>query len=91
MLITLLTAHEQAWTRCGILHGDVSTGNILTCPRVEHLNGRTSISIRGILADWELAKRPTTCDSTNIGASTQAERIVSTHVLANLVYLRVTG
>ena len=40
------TAHKEAFEKAGILHRDISVGNILITP-----DGR------GLLIDWELCKR----------------------------------
>ncbi|RDX41986.1 hypothetical protein OH76DRAFT_1422789 [Lentinus brumalis] len=47
-----LLAHQFAWEKCGILHRDISVGNILLC----YLNGQTTGARFGLLADWDLAK-----------------------------------
>ncbi|TFK85913.1 hypothetical protein K466DRAFT_525097 [Polyporus arcularius HHB13444] len=47
-----LLAHQFAWEKCGILHRDISVGNILLC----YLDGQTTGARFGLLADWDLAK-----------------------------------
>ncbi|KAI0689808.1 hypothetical protein C8T65DRAFT_834548 [Cerioporus squamosus] len=47
-----LVAHQFAWEKCGILHRDISVGNILLC----HFDGDTTGTRVGLLADWDLAK-----------------------------------
>ncbi|KAI0704238.1 hypothetical protein C8T65DRAFT_741193 [Cerioporus squamosus] len=47
-----LVAHQFAWIKCGILHRDISVGNILLC----HFDGDTTGTRLGLLADWDLAK-----------------------------------
>ncbi|RDX40250.1 hypothetical protein OH76DRAFT_375968 [Lentinus brumalis] len=44
-----LLAHQFAWEKCGILHRDISVGNIL----LYYVDGPRRI---GLLADWDLAK-----------------------------------
>ena len=46
MTAVILSAHKAAWEKAGILHGDVSPGNILITE-----DGR------GILNDWDMCKR----------------------------------
>ncbi|KAH9915431.1 uncharacterized protein BXZ73DRAFT_106160 [Epithele typhae] len=48
-------AHKTAYKR-GIVHRDVSAGNILICPVFFHKNGLSAIIRLGLLADWEVAK-----------------------------------
>ncbi|OBZ74058.1 Thymus-specific serine protease [Grifola frondosa] len=49
-----LTAHKEAWEKGGILHRDVSDGNIMICDDVKDEYGqRTSTAF---LNDWDLAK-----------------------------------
>ncbi|KAI0649747.1 hypothetical protein C8Q79DRAFT_1033308 [Trametes meyenii] len=43
-----LFAHAHAWESAKLLHRDISSGNILIC--------YSSGDVRGILADWDLAK-----------------------------------
>ncbi|KAI0787344.1 hypothetical protein C8Q74DRAFT_1348287 [Fomes fomentarius] len=52
-----MKAHSEAFTLCGIMHRDVSAGNILILPRVVELSGRRHIMRCGILTDWELSKK----------------------------------
>ncbi|RPD55664.1 hypothetical protein L226DRAFT_617055 [Lentinus tigrinus ALCF2SS1-7] len=50
-------AHEGAATKTKILHRDISSNNILICPRVEpDEKGVLRVKWRGMLADWELSK-----------------------------------
>ncbi|KAI0808264.1 hypothetical protein C8Q74DRAFT_1434838 [Fomes fomentarius] len=49
-------AHHQATTKVGILHRDVSGGNILILPVYVENQGGNAIAWRGILADWEMSK-----------------------------------
>ena len=50
-------AHEDALTKCEILHRDVSAGNILILPKVIADNEVTYFLWVGVLSDWELSKR----------------------------------
>ncbi|KAI0808256.1 hypothetical protein C8Q74DRAFT_1213922 [Fomes fomentarius] len=49
-------AHHQATTKVGILHCDVSGGNILILPVYVDNERGNAIAWRGILADWEMSK-----------------------------------
>ncbi|KAI1784468.1 hypothetical protein LXA43DRAFT_1042241, partial [Ganoderma leucocontextum] len=54
-----MTGHRDAAVKCGLLHRDVSTGNILIRPEVACINPETGESIvlwYGVLSDWEIAK-----------------------------------
>ena len=44
----MYSAHEQAWTKAGILHGDISDNNIMVVWRGDVM--------MGILVDWDLCK-----------------------------------
>ncbi|TBU48236.1 hypothetical protein BD309DRAFT_949941 [Dichomitus squalens] len=48
VIYTAFRAHYLAWSKAGILHRDVSAGNILI-----HQSGHQRV---GLLADWDLAK-----------------------------------
>lgn len=48
-----LAAHKIAWEEYGILHRDVSVGNILIC---EVDDGSPELKAIGLLIDWDLAK-----------------------------------
>ncbi|KAI0328900.1 hypothetical protein GY45DRAFT_1337846 [Cubamyces sp. BRFM 1775] len=52
-----IKAHRQAAT-VGILHRDISGGNILIYPRVveDKEKRRKTVALKGILTDWELSK-----------------------------------
>ena len=49
-------AHFDACEKLGILHRDISNGNILMYPKVRNINRKRALVWRGILADWEVAK-----------------------------------
>ncbi|KAH9915429.1 uncharacterized protein BXZ73DRAFT_81328 [Epithele typhae] len=55
-------AHAQAYDVSKVLHRDVSAGNILMYPRIFHAEGKTACWSRGILGDWEMAKKITVSD-----------------------------
>nr|VWO99842.1 Swi1p [Ganoderma boninense] len=56
-IVDCVKAHQQAYN-LGILHRDISAGNILVWPRVENLqDGRRVLRWVGLLTDWELSKR----------------------------------
>ena len=44
----MYSAHEQAWTKAGILHGDISDNSIMTAWPDDVM--------MGILVDWDLCK-----------------------------------
>ena len=51
------TAHSRAWKEYGILHGDISEGNILICPTIsKKKDGKEVVVWHGMLIDWELAR-----------------------------------
>ncbi|KAI0765468.1 hypothetical protein C8Q74DRAFT_1169001, partial [Fomes fomentarius] len=52
-----IQAHCAAYTLCGIIHRDVSAGNILILPKVVERSGKCRIVRHGILSDWELSKK----------------------------------
>ena len=59
MLTCGWTAHEQAVKRCGVVHGDVSPGNLLIFPCARyHDDAKTKYVVAwiGVLSDWEMAK-----------------------------------
>ncbi|KAI0707450.1 hypothetical protein C8T65DRAFT_696053 [Cerioporus squamosus] len=69
LMVDCVVAHQTAYQKCALLHGDVSLGNVLVNPRVkevpivDHPNGGSQDSERkyvvvwqGLLSDWELAK-----------------------------------
>ncbi|OBZ73679.1 hypothetical protein A0H81_06481 [Grifola frondosa] len=49
-----LTAHRQAWETAGILHRDISDGNIMICDDVKDEYGQRIST--AFLNDWDLAK-----------------------------------
>ena len=44
----MYSAHEQAWTKAGILHGDISDNNIMIVWLDDVMTG--------ILVDWDLCR-----------------------------------
>ena len=60
LTVSNIAAHYQAAThpRTLLLHGDISTKNILIYPQVRHDNegDKAAIVWTGLLCDWELAK-----------------------------------
>ncbi|KAI0690803.1 hypothetical protein BC835DRAFT_161772 [Cytidiella melzeri] len=48
-----LQGHEEAWTKAGILHRDISASNIM---RVVDQDDEDDAVVRGILNDWDLCK-----------------------------------
>ncbi|KAI8970802.1 hypothetical protein BD414DRAFT_540688 [Trametes punicea] len=55
-LAACMRAHGQAYRRKGLIHRDISAGNVLIYPRQTVVNGKTLELRGGLLADWELAK-----------------------------------
>ncbi|KAH9913677.1 uncharacterized protein BXZ73DRAFT_55397, partial [Epithele typhae] len=55
-------AHAQAYKVSKVLHRDVSAGNILMYPRIFHAESKTACLSRGMLCDWEMAKKITVSD-----------------------------
>ncbi|OSD00271.1 hypothetical protein PYCCODRAFT_1414665 [Trametes coccinea BRFM310] len=49
--------HGEAYKRKGLLHRDISAGNVLMYPKQVAVKGKIIEARVGILADWELAKR----------------------------------
>ena len=50
-----MAAHREAVEKAGILHRDISAGNLLICEyKSKDANG--SPERRGLLTDWELSK-----------------------------------
>ncbi|EIW54459.1 uncharacterized protein TRAVEDRAFT_88212, partial [Trametes versicolor FP-101664 SS1] len=54
IFLDCLEAHEDAYLKAGVIHRDISCGNLLMLPR-EKPDGRTVYE--GLLVDWELSKR----------------------------------
>jgi RIO-like serine/threonine protein kinase len=71
-----LLAHNDAFNKAGVLHHDISVGNILITKG------------KGILIDWDLSKRvnkePSECDKVR-----QPTRMVSTALLTDHVLLTI--
>ncbi|KAH9889423.1 hypothetical protein C8Q73DRAFT_158328 [Cubamyces lactineus] len=58
ILILCIKAHGQAYNRKGLIHRDISAGNILIYPKPMRNNAGKVEEVRiALLADWELAKR----------------------------------
>ena len=56
--LVIIIGHGEANELCGILHRDVSTGNILILPTLlARPTGGFIITWIGVLSDWELAKK----------------------------------
>ncbi|KAI0666154.1 hypothetical protein C8Q78DRAFT_984862 [Trametes maxima] len=51
-----IRTHARAYKEYGILHGDISDGNILICPSIIQKDGREVVVWNGMLIDWELAR-----------------------------------
>ncbi|CDO78014.1 hypothetical protein BN946_scf184907.g4 [Trametes cinnabarina] len=73
MVIDCIDAHGHAYTRKGLLHCDISAGNVLIYPKIVEVDGQVSEQWVGLLADWELAKQVRTTDTKD--ASRQPDRI----------------
>ncbi|TFK84016.1 hypothetical protein K466DRAFT_602368 [Polyporus arcularius HHB13444] len=54
-------AHADAVSNAGVIHCDVSGGNILICPTVvlDPTDGKRRVVWKGVLTDWELSKQLT--------------------------------
>ncbi|KAI0739908.1 hypothetical protein C8Q80DRAFT_1357572 [Daedaleopsis nitida] len=59
IVLHCIQAHQGAYELCGIIHRDISVGNILIYPKYIPGNdgGVGMIFWRGTLCDWELAKK----------------------------------
>ncbi|CDO77506.1 hypothetical protein BN946_scf184912.g5 [Trametes cinnabarina] len=66
MLIDCINAHGHAYSRKGLLHRDISAGNVLIYPKVVDVNGKVSEQWVGLLADWELAKQVRKTDAEDV-------------------------
>ncbi|KAI0327888.1 hypothetical protein GY45DRAFT_1079989 [Cubamyces sp. BRFM 1775] len=67
-----IITHRDAYEKFGLLHRDISTGNILILPRIVEKNGKKKVSWHGLLTDWELAKYVPKDDA--LGRTRQPER-----------------
>ncbi|KAI0368999.1 hypothetical protein BV20DRAFT_421596 [Pilatotrama ljubarskyi] len=57
LLCMCIDAHHQAYTRKGIIHRDISAGNVLIYPMpVTDPSGKVTEKRVGLLTDWELSK-----------------------------------
>ncbi|KAI9062414.1 hypothetical protein FKP32DRAFT_1604275 [Trametes sanguinea] len=56
-LLSVATAHRNAYTRKHLLHRDISAGNVLIYPKQVEVDGKIGEKWVGLLADWELAKQ----------------------------------
>ena len=70
------TAHRDAYVHFGLLHCDISAGNMMILPRIEEQDGKKRVTWRGVLIDWELAKYVPKDDSAR--RARQPERTVRT-------------
>ncbi|KAI0767090.1 hypothetical protein C8Q74DRAFT_1204009 [Fomes fomentarius] len=84
LLIMCMLAHHGAYKK-GILHRDISDGNVLIFPR-ETIgpDGKVTVSRIGILADWELSKRTDNSDIPRQPDRTGTWQFLAAHVLKNL-------
>ncbi|KAI0767079.1 hypothetical protein C8Q74DRAFT_930473 [Fomes fomentarius] len=84
LLIMCMLAHHGAYKK-GILHRDISDGNVLIFPR-ETIgpDGKVTVSRIGILADWELSKRTDDSDIPRQPDRTGTWQFLAAHVLKNL-------
>ncbi|KAI0663935.1 hypothetical protein C8Q70DRAFT_210273 [Cubamyces menziesii] len=59
LLMCVITAHGQAYDRKGLIHRDISVGNVLIYPTLkkDKTTGKMQATRIALLADWELAKR----------------------------------
>ncbi|RPD71901.1 hypothetical protein L226DRAFT_573572, partial [Lentinus tigrinus ALCF2SS1-7] len=56
LIASCIKAHGRAWKK-GVIHRDVSAGNVLICIKEEIVDGRLVQTRTGMLTDWELSKR----------------------------------
>ncbi|KAI9059025.1 hypothetical protein FKP32DRAFT_1680157 [Trametes sanguinea] len=56
MVYECILTHSRAYREYGLLHGDISAGNILICPTLVKKDGKEVVVWRGLLIDWELAR-----------------------------------
>ncbi|KAI0640547.1 hypothetical protein C8Q79DRAFT_930473 [Trametes meyenii] len=56
LIFDCIRTHARAYKEYGILHGDISDGNILICPSIIQKDGREVVVWNGMLIDWELAR-----------------------------------
>ncbi|KAI0333442.1 hypothetical protein GY45DRAFT_1244915 [Cubamyces sp. BRFM 1775] len=57
LIFECIKTHSRAWKEYGILHGDISEGNILICPTItRRKDGKGIVVWHGMLIDWELAR-----------------------------------
>ncbi|KAI0631829.1 hypothetical protein C8Q77DRAFT_1074780 [Trametes polyzona] len=57
LMCDCVQTHALAYERKGLLHRDISAGNVLILPRVgTNRAGKEVVSWHGVLTDWELAK-----------------------------------
>ncbi|KAI0655269.1 hypothetical protein C8Q70DRAFT_923816 [Cubamyces menziesii] len=57
LIFECIKTHSRAWKEYGILHGDISEGNILICPTIsKKKDGKEVVVWHGMLIDWELAR-----------------------------------
>ncbi|KAH9889421.1 hypothetical protein C8Q73DRAFT_793618 [Cubamyces lactineus] len=58
LILFSISAHGEAYNRKGLIHRDISAGNILICYElVRNEDGTLEKVAKPLLADWELAKR----------------------------------
>ncbi|KAI0682340.1 hypothetical protein BC835DRAFT_1424562 [Cytidiella melzeri] len=53
VLLNALQGHEEAWTKAGVLHRDISVDNVM---RVVDQDDKADANVLGILNDWDLCK-----------------------------------
>ncbi|RPD57730.1 hypothetical protein L227DRAFT_577714 [Lentinus tigrinus ALCF2SS1-6] len=56
LIASCIKAHGRAYEK-GVIHRDVSAGNVLICIKEEIVDGRLVQKHTGMLTDWELSKR----------------------------------
>lgn len=78
-MLTLCIAHQNAYEIAGILHRDISAGNILIYERL--VDGK--VQRTGLLNDWELSKPK---DCTNVR---QPDRTVRYSLLSHLASMLI--
>ncbi|KAI0764234.1 hypothetical protein BD413DRAFT_680533 [Trametes elegans] len=57
LIMDCMKTHRDAYNHFDLLHRDISSGNVLIIPVVMGIDGKKVVVWKGLLTDWELAKR----------------------------------
>ncbi|RPD57718.1 hypothetical protein L226DRAFT_525038 [Lentinus tigrinus ALCF2SS1-7] len=77
-----IEAHGRAYEK-GVIHRDVSAGNVLICIKEEIVDGRLVQTRTGMLTDWELSKRRNSPDTARQPDRTGTWEFMSAYILNN--------